>query len=165
MPSKRRFLRGEPGVALGNFATAPADVPPKALVAGVEKRSRERDQRFKRSITMTEAALSALDLADSIVPSNPVNVQPTIHVSAAQTGAMFAIVVSNRGDSTLWEVQIRRKDGEWESAGRFDGKSADVTVSLTTPGQPMQIDVRVQCLKSNQPYGQLSMFTTVTLNP
>ena len=162
---KRAFLRGEPGVAIGAFATAPANVPPSPLVAGVEKRSRERDQRFKRSVTMTEAALSALDLVDSQAPTNPTSVQPEIHVSAAQTGGMFAIVVSKRGESTLWEVQIRRKDGDWESAGRYNSKSADMTVALTTPGQPMQIDVRVLLLKDNAPYGQLSMFMTVTINP
>ena len=46
-----------------------------------------------------------------------------------------------------------------------NGKSADVSVTLTTPGQPEQVQVRVQLLKNNTNYGQLSDASYVTVNP
>ena len=96
---------------------------------------------------------------------NPSEVLPTIQVTPAQTGKLFSIVVNNREGADMWVVQIQRKNGTWEDAGTFSGKSADVTISLTDPTLPEVIMVRVQLRKNNANYGQLSLAATTTINP
>jgi hypothetical protein len=45
------------------------------------------------------------------------------------------------------------------------GKSADISITPTTPGDAEQIQVRVQLRKSNADYGQPSDPAYVTVNP
>jgi len=79
---------------------------------------------------------------------------------------MFACVVGNRVDSDSWIVSILRTGGSsWQNVGTFTGKSADVVISLTNPGQPEQIQVRIQLRKSNGDYGNVSAAFTITVNP
>jgi hypothetical protein len=40
-----------------------------------------------------------------------------------------------------------------------------LTYTPPAPGEPVQIDVRVQLRKNNANYGMFSMFTTITVNP
>lgn len=163
---KRKLIRGEIGAALGTIMAAPATVPPFAFVAGIEKRSRERDQRFKRSKTMTEAAMIGLDLVDTPDNISPGSVKPTVEVFAAQNGYTFSVVISNRGDSDSADVLIRRAGSETISVGKtFTGKSVDVTVVPTTPGQPEKLQVSIQLKKKNGDYGQVSDAVSVTVNP
>lgn len=97
---------------------------------------------------------------------SPGSVKPTGDVSAAQNGYLFSVVVANRGESDQSEVQIRRAGSEtWTTVKAFTGKSVDVTVSPTTPGQPEQIQVRIQLKKKNENYGQVSDAVSVTVNP
>ncbi len=99
-------------------------------------------------------------------PVLPLTITPTIEVHGSQTGAVFGILVGNRGDSNMWQVQILRKgSATWENLDKFSGKTADVTVPLTTPGDSEQIQVRIQLLKNNLTYGNLSLAATVTINP
>jgi hypothetical protein len=163
---KRKLIRGEIGAPLGTIMAAPATVPPFALVAGIEKRSRERDQRFKRSKTMTEAALLGLDLVDTPGSISPGSVKPTVECFAAQSGYVFSVVIGNRGDSESADVLIRRAGSETVSVEKmFTGKSVDVTVAPTTPGQPEKLQVTIQLKKKNENYGQVSDAVSVTVNP
>lgn len=163
---KRKLIRGDIGEPLGTIMAAPATVPPFAFVAGIEKRSRERDQRFKRSKTMTEAALLGLDLVDTPDSISPGSVKPTVECFPAQTGYTFSVVIANRGDSDSADVIIRRAGSETLSVAKtFTGKSVDVTVSPTTPGQPEKLQVTIQLKKKNENYGQVSDAVSVTVNP
>lgn len=163
---KRKLIRGNIGEALGTIMAAPATTAPFALVAGIEKRSRERDQRFKRSKTMTEAALIGLDLVDTSENISPGTVKPTVDVFGGQNGYMFSVVVGNRGDSDSAEVKIRRSGSETLTAVKtFTGKSVDVTVTPNTPGQPERLQVVIQLKKKNEDYGQPSDAVSVTINP
>ena len=66
----------------------------------------------------------------------------------------------------MWVVEILRTGGNsWQNVGTFSGKSADVNITLTTPGQPEQIQVRVQLRKANANYGLVSDAVSVTINP
>lgn len=163
---KRAFIRGKIGDAVGSLVTAPENTPPTALVAGVEQRSRERDARFKLSQAMTEAARLALDLVDAAQHISPDSVKPAVEPFPAAGNYEFALVVANRGESDMYDVQIRRKGSEtWTTVKSGTGKSINVTVTPTTPGDAEQLQVRVQLKKKNANYGQPSDPVYVTVNP
>jgi len=105
---------------------------------------------------------------ESVVPQPiaPGTVVPTIAVDGAQSGSMFGVLVGNRGSSTQWQVQILRKGASaWENVDKFSGKTANVHITLTNPGVSEQIQGRIQLIKDNLPYDQLSLAATVTINP
>ena len=155
---------GEPTPAFPpnpNFALA------KTIPTGVFERLNALRDRIMVAPDYTDeigALLGILPSApDSITPGD---VKPSIQVFAAATGYTFSIVVADRADSNMWEVFIMRKGATtWTSAGSFTGKSADVTVLPTTPGDAEQMQVRVQLKKANQNYGQPSDVVYVTVNP
>lgn len=163
---KKKFIRGEINESLGAFADAPDASPPSALKAGVEKRSRERDQRFLHSATMNEAARLALDLVNEPPSISPDTVKPTIEPFPAAGNYEFALIIANRGQSDMSDVQVRRKGSEtWQTVKSATGKSVNVVVTPTTPGQPEQLQVRVQLKRKNENYGQPSDPVYVTVNP
>jgi hypothetical protein len=163
---KKKFLRGELNEALGAFVDAPDASPPTALKAGVEKRSRERDQRFLRSQTINEAARLALDLLDEPANISPDSVKPTIEQFPAAGNYEFALVAANRGESDMYDVQVRRKGSEtWTTVKSATGKSVNVNIAPTTPGQAEQLQVRVQLKRKNENYGQPSDPVYVTVTP
>jgi len=101
--------------------------------------------------------------ADEIVETD---VKPSIQVFAAQTGYLFTVVVTGRAEADMWEVLILKKGANgWQSVKTATGKSVDVTLSPTTPGEAEQLQVRVQLRKNNQNYGQPSSIEYVTINP
>ena len=58
-------------------------------------------------------------------------------ISAAAIGYVFALIVSGRGAADMWEVQIQRKGSDtWQTIQSATGKSADIQITPTTPGQP-----------------------------
>lgn len=65
----------------------------------------------------------------------------------------------------MWDVYIQRKGGSWEKVHSATGKSSDVHVTPSTPGDAEQLLVRVQLRKNNADYGQLSDIVPVTINP
>lgn len=149
---KQIVIRGEIGAAVGKFMTAPDATMPFPLLAGIEKRSRERDGRFKRAATITEAALIALDLKDA-KPQPPAVPTPTIEAFPAKTNYEFAVIVHNRGDSDMINVQIQRAGSpKWETVKSGTGKSINVVIEPTAPGKPEQLLVRVQLIKKNADY-------------
>lgn len=164
---KRALIRGEPGAAVGGLMTAPVFVPPFALVAGIEKRTRERDQRFKRSKTMTEAALLGLDLSgESSSGAVETDFKPSLEAFAAQNGYEAGIIVSNRGRSDMWKVLGRKMNTEkWTELLSGTGKSGNLEIAPATEGQPERMELKLQLYKSNEPYGQASDPVYVTFNP
>ena len=163
---KKKLIRGAIGEPLGTIMAAPETTAPHPLVAGIERRSRERDQRFKRSKTMTEAALIGMDLNDTPAGIAPETVKPTIEAFPAAGNYEFALVVANRGASDMYDAQIRRKGQEtWQTVKSATGKSVNVQIEPTSAGAAEQIQVRVQLKKKDAAYGQPSDPTYVTVNP
>lgn len=163
---KDAMFFGVDGSTVSAFPTFPAAAPPSTPVAGMISRANKRNKRFKAAVGYTFEIGVALGIAgepQSIVPGE---VQPDIELFGAQAGAMFTIVTAKRGQADMWDVQIRRKGSEtWTTVASATGKSADITITLTTPGQAEQIEVRIQLKKNNQNYGQLSQPAYVTVNP
>lgn len=163
---KRRFLRGQPEEQLGAFVDAPDASPPSALKAGVEKRSRERDQRFLHSPTLTEGARLALDLVNAPSDVSPETVKPNVEAHAAAGNYEFGLIIGNRGASDMSDVQVRRKGSEaWQTVKSATGKAVNVVIAPSAPGQPEQLQVRVQLKRKNENYGQPSDPVYVTVNP
>ncbi|MFZ1700503.1 MAG: hypothetical protein WBO10_06270 [Pyrinomonadaceae bacterium] len=165
---KQSYFNAEKGSTVSDFPPmAAAVVPFPPLVGGVLFTFRDMAARFKLAPGYTEEIGIALGIAggkNGHVPE--AEVEPQIEVHAAQSGYIFAIVVAKREQADQWRVEILRA-GEtvWENAGTFTGKSADVTVSTKNPGQPEQIQVRVQLIRNNANYGNTSPARTVTVNP
>ncbi|CAN5301665.1 hypothetical protein BH10ACI1_BH10ACI1_20300 [soil metagenome] len=163
---KKKLIRGNIGDSVGVMMTAPTFAPPAPLVAGIEKRSRERDGRFKRSKTMTEAALLALDLVDTPANVIPGTIKPTFDAHPAQMGYESALVIANRGESDMWKALGQKANAaKWFTLTSGTGKSGNVTIEPTTEGQPERILVMIQLYKNNEPYGQPSDPQYVTFNP
>lgn len=164
---KRRFFSAKVDPPAGEFVAAPPVTPPAEIIAGAVKRSRERDQRFLHSKTMTEAAMIALDLvgedSDDISPDA---VQPTAECHAAVSGYEFACVIGKRQKADMYDVEIQRAGStKWEIVKSGTGKSVNVVVTPTADGKAEQILVRVQLRKGNEKYGVPSNPTYVTVNP
>lgn len=139
----------------------PAEVSP-----GVEKLIRDVRRETVGYTNYAKADGEALGFESvSSAPLNPNEVKPTIQVTAAASNYHFSIVVSGREAATMWDVYILRKGGEWTKVETCNGKSADVQITPTTPGDAEQIQVRVQLRKNNADYGQPSDPTYVTVNP
>lgn len=162
---KKVFLRGDKDDALGAFPDAPT-LPALTLTAGVEQRSRERDQRFKRAEGVTEAARLALDLVDESGRVNPESVKPTIKLSEAGGDYEFNVEVSNKSDAEMFSVEVRRMNSEkWTEIKSGTGKSLTVSVVPAVPGQSERLEVRVQLIAKNADYGTPSDSQFVTVNP
>lgn len=140
--------------------------PPRGVAAGIFQRLDELRTLIMAQATYTDVMGTAM----GIVPAAPIKpipseVKPTIQAFTAANNHHFSLVVSGRGEATAWDVYIMRKGGTWTKVDTFQGKSADVSISLQTAGEPEQIQVRVQLRKSNIDYGQVSEPVFVTLNP
>ncbi len=165
---KALVFNGDPDETVPVFPVFPAGDFPATILAGELDRANLRNRRFKLGPGYSEEIGTALGIESSGSGSIPVGVviKPTVEATAAQSGAMFACIVSDRADSDSWRVEILRTGGSvWQNVGSFTGKSADVTITLTNPTQPEQIQVRVQLKKSNQNYGLVSDAVYVTVNP
>ncbi len=163
---RRIITEGEIGDPTPKIPASPAFSFPDEVDTGI----------FERTLNLIARVKSAADYTDEIgallgiLPSTPDPIssseaKPTIRVEAAQTGYLFSVVVANRAESDMWEAWILRKGGAWTNAKTASGKSVDVTITPTVPGDAEQIQVRVQLRKSNQNYGQPSDVVYTTVNP
>ena len=164
------FLRNLTEGAVGSpqpvFPIEAFAAPPRGVPAGIFQRLDE----LRAIILAAPAYTEAMGIAMGIVSAAPVKpipseVKPDIQAFTAANNHHFSLVVSNRGESSIWDVYILRKGGTWQKVETCTGKSADISVSLQTPGEPEQIQVRVQLRKNNADYGQVSEPVFVTLNP
>ncbi len=139
----------------------PAEVPP-----GVEKYIRDIRREVVGLTNYAKADGEAMGFeATASQPISPGDVKPTIQVFAAAHNYGATIVVTGREGATMWDVYILRKGGNWTKLTTCEGKSGDVTITPTTPGDAEQIQVYVQLRKSNADYGQPSDPAYVTVNP
>lgn len=164
---KQAIYNGDPDEPVSPLPVFPVGAFPVGSVSGILSITIERNKRFKLGPGYNKEIGIALGI-DGEAPLAPIagEVTPTIEVFPAQTGYVFSIVVGNRAASDMWEVQILRKGATvWETITSATGKSADITITPTDPGDPEQIQVRVQLKKANQPYGLLSDPAYVTVNP
>lgn len=162
---KQALFNGDENVPIPEYPVFPVAVLPQPAKAGALQRFIDRGKRWKTSNGWTPEIGTALGYDGPAPKPVPGTVKPSIEAFAAAANAMFSLVVSNRGEAPMWDVYILRKGGNWTKVDTASGKSADIHVALTTPGEAEQIQVRVQLRKNNEDYGQLSDPVYVTLNP
>lgn len=160
-------MSGEPeGDPLGAPPVVPVYNSPGGEIIGLLDAFRAERDRWVAAAGYTQAIGEDLMIVSTAGAGfNPGDVTPTIAVSAAQADYLFGITVSNRADSDMWTVQTKQKGGSWQNAGSFTGKTADITVSPISDGDPEKVEVRVQLRKNNENYGNVSQTATVTVNP
>lgn len=139
----------------------PAEVPP-----GIEKYIRDVRREVVGYTNYAKADGEAMGFEATAVPSlNPNDVKPDITGHAAAHNYDASIVVTGRGGATMWDVYILRKGGEWTKLTTCEGKSGDIHITPTTPGDAEQVQIYIQLRKGNQNYGQPSDPIYLTFNP
>lgn len=163
---KQTVFNGDIDEEIPPLPVFPVLTPPFPLLAGCLERAVKRNKRFKLGAGYTKEIGIALGIEEDVQQIVPDSIKPTVTAIAAAEDYLMSVVVSNRGQSNMWEVQIRRKGQEtWETVKTASGKSADVIITPTSPGNPEKIQLRIRLIKNNEPYGQFSDAITVTLNP
>jgi len=149
--------------------TPPTALPPQPapLTTEIIERLVRLVERIQMANAYTEGIGAALGISapgGGEVP--PDAVKPTIQLFPAQSNYETAVVVAGRGNSDMFNVQSRTMSSDsWTTVKSGTGKSLNVTLNPTTPGQPEKFLVRVQLLRKNQNYGQPSDPAYVTVAP
>ena len=164
---KDHVFDGDANIPVASYPNLPNGAPPEALVGGCLGRFKERNRRFKASKGYTREIGIALGIVDETKSSvSPDSVKPTLEASAASSGYLVGVLIGNRAESSMWKISARRANSETPAEiSSGTGKSADITISPTTNGQPEKIELFVQLYKNNQPYGQRSDSVYVTVSP
>jgi hypothetical protein len=152
---------------------APVDPPttlpaqPAPLTTNIIERLVKLVERIQIADTYTDTIGEALGIVTTAGDDiSPANVKPTIQLFPAQTGYEAAIVVANRANADMYNIQSRPMNSDvWTTVKSGVGKSVNFQLTPTTPGQPEKFLVRVQLLKKNEPYGQPSDPAYVTVSP
>lgn len=163
---RRIITTGDIGDPEPSILASPSFTTPDPVPTGIFERLSKLRDRIMAAVNYTGGTGALLGILPSAPPSiSPGDVKPTITVAEAQTGYLFSVTVANRAESDMWEVWILKKAGTWTNPKTASGKSVDVTIMATTPGDAEQIQVRVQLRKNNQNYGQPSDVVYATVNP
>jgi len=161
------ITEGDTGEPNPQFPDDPALVLPASVATGMFERLVKLVERIRVAPNYTDEAGALLGILPSSGGSRAESeIKPHIETFAAQSGYHFSIVVSERGAADMWEVLILKKNAaDWQTAKTAVGKSVDVAITPTTPGEAERVQVRVQLKKNNQNYGQPSDMVYVTVNP
>ena len=140
---------------------APPDPEP-----GVEKFIRDVRRETVNYGNYSKADGEALGFEATIPqPISPENVKPSIQLFAAAHDYEITIVVTGRNGVSSWDIYMTRKGGNRTKVDTRDGKSGNIFIIPTTPGDPERVQIDVQLRKNNQNYGQPSDPAFVTANP
>lgn len=163
---KQQIFNGNPDEEVSPFPVFPAAAPPAAVISGCLELANRRNRRFKAADGYTKEIGIALGIEGDTQKIAPDSVKPTFEAHPAQTGYEAALVIANRGDSDMWKASGQKTNGaKWTVLTSGTGKSGNVEIEPTTPGQPERMLIMVQLYKSNEPYGQPSDPQYVTFNP
>lgn len=164
---KQRLFNGDTG-SIPDGPAVDAFDPPFPLLGDVHGQLMLLIGRIEAANNYTHEIGVSLGIeASGDVPLPPIeDILPTIELFPAQSDYVFSVVVTGRKASDSWIVQIMPTGAaEWTTVGTYTGKSADVKVTPTTPGQPIQLQVRVQLRKNNADYGEVSAALTTVVSP
>ncbi|MGQ0543288.1 MAG: hypothetical protein ACT4O9_15810 [Blastocatellia bacterium] len=147
----------------------PADISlatPGLVTTGIFERLDDFVKRIRVSPDYTPEIGAIFD----IIPSSPTptpegDLKPVIKASESFGGYKFDVNVTRLG-TEAFKVQVQKNgNGNWADAAFATNNPVEVTVTPATPGQPERILVRAILLQKNQPVGQPSDPTYVTVNP
>lgn len=142
------------------------DVNP--VPTGIFERLVKLVERIRAAPTYTPeiGALLGIIPTPSNTPSNPGEpLKPVIKASESFDNYKFSVNVTRLGQPG-YKVQIQRQgQSAWHDAAYAQTNPCEITVEPATPNQPERILVRAILLKSNNPVGEPSDPTYVTVNP
>ncbi|HMS43411.1 MAG TPA: hypothetical protein PKE69_24490 [Pyrinomonadaceae bacterium] len=163
---KQAVFNGDKEEPIAAFPVFPPAAPPHTPTADLLGDAQARHRRWKSAAGYTEEIGIALGIEENSQPIAPESVKPNIQVSSMQSGYVYTVSVSNRGDARMWDVYEMRKGASvFSKTATCEGKSAEITAIPTDAGNAEQFLVRVQMRKNNQNYGQPSDAVYVTINP
>lgn len=163
---KDHVFNGDEDIPVVPYPTLPNDAPPEPLVGGCLGRFKARNKRFKAAKGYTREIGLALGIEETQDRIPPEAVTPTLSATASLTGYKIKVTVGNRGDASMWKIFVRRSGSEARhELASGTGKTAELTVAPTTPGQPEKLELTVRLYKNNQPYGQESDSVYLTITP
>ena len=126
----------------------------------------KRNRRFKAADGYTKDIGVALGIDGDSATDLPELIVPTLEIHPAQMNYEAAIVVGNRGKSDMWQLLGRKMNSEkWTELKSGTGKGSNVKITPTVAGNPEQVEMKIQLIKANEPYGQLSNGMLATFNP
>ena len=144
-----------------SFAAPVNDVP-----AGMFQRLIELVERIRTAPAYTDEMGAALGIIPQPPPaSNPGDLKPVVKASESFSQYKFTVNVARLG-MPQFKVQLQRNGaGTWQDVAFGTSNPIEVTVTPTTPGEPERVLVRAVLLQKNEPVGQPSDPTFVTVNP
>lgn len=139
----------------------PAEVPP-----GIEKFIRDIRREVVGYTNYAKADGEALGFEASVPASIvPGDVKPTVKAFPSAHDYGVSIVISGREGAVNSDVYLIRKGGVRTKYATIEGKSGDITITPTVPGEAEQVQIEIQLRKNNTNYGQPSDPVWVTINP
>ena len=161
---KDTYFKGPVNSTMGAVPVFQVFAWPKTPVAGQIPIANTRNRRFLNSPTITEEAIVALMLRTEPAPPPPAP-KPTGEAHAAQSGYAAAVIVGNRAGSDRWKLMGRASSTEpWTMIDSFTDKSGNFVYAGTNDA-PIKLELQIQLMKKDQPYGPASDTFYVTLNP
>ena len=140
--------------------------PPDDVLPGMFERLDKAVKKIRAASTYTPEIGALL----GIIPSKPdsigeADLKPVIKASESFSNYKFTLNVTRLGQEAFKVQILRNGNGNWTDNGFATSNPFDVTVTPTTPGQPERVQVRAILLQKNEPVGQPSDPTYVTVNP
>lgn len=162
---KDTYFKGPVNSPVGAVSVFQVFVWPQAPpVAGQIPIANTRSRRFLNSPTITEEAIVAMMLRAEPAPPPPAP-KPTGEAHAAQSGYAAAVIVGNRSGSDRWKLMGRTASTEpWVMIDSFTDKSGNFAYAGTND-TPLKLELQIQLMKKDQPFGPPSDTFYVTLNP
>lgn len=156
---------GDIGDPTPAFPAMPGYVIAAAVPTGLFERLDNLVKRIRVAPNYTNEIGALLGIMTSPTPSPEPEPKPAIKASESFSVYKFSLNCTRMGYNAF-KVQIQRSNSDtWQDAAFATSNPCEITVTPTTAGQPERIMVRAVLLEKNEPIGQPSDPTYVTVNP
>lgn len=160
------ITEGDIGDPTPAFPALPVYSSPAGGTTGLFERLDDFVKRIRAAPAYTDQTGALL----GILPSSPTppplsELKPVVKASESFSGYKFNVDVTRLGMPSF-KIQVQKDGSEaWQDAAFATSNPVEVTITPTTPGKPERVLVRAFLMKSNEPVGQPSDPTYVTVNP
>ena len=162
------LTEGDIGDPTPAFPANPTATPASTAATGIFERLVRYVERIRVAPAYTPeigALLGIIPKSSGDGPSNPDDLKPVIKAGLSFGGYSFDVNVTRLGQSG-YKVQIQRQNqSTWTDVAFATNNPCTVTITPTTPTDPERIYVRAILLNKNDPVGEPSDPTYVTVNP
>jgi hypothetical protein len=166
---KDTMWRGELATPIVAFPAALVPPTLTAALAGALQRTLDRNRRFKAAPGYTHDIGVALGIESSDDVIGVDVTPPIVDVFPSESGYLFSVVVTGRGQSDAWDLLARPAGSNtWKTLGYGTSKSKDFTYNpgpTAGEGVPIQLSLRVQLKKKDGNLGNPSDIVLATVNP